>query len=541
VPFVSLANNISNDVSTAITFLKLDNVLVNVWADSVDYDIPILEIQTINESTSTLTLTCLDTPIDTNLSVSVYVNNVKIPTVTSASTAKVTLSTTSPFSVNDVVLIKTVTNQLPNSNGYYETPIGLTNNPLNGISTELTLSELGDHLSTMVNKTTAYTGNNLRDLTDYAKYGTRLIVNANPISFAELFLGKKEHNVVDAIRQAGDHYNQFKMNFLRAIVNIDSQMSAADAVDLVLKDINKNKDLTSLYQKSDMLGYGQNKIVRNFTVTSTSNVEYPIGFEFDLTRLSFQSVIIYLNNTQLVRDTDYTFDYVNGSVTLLIDLVVGDSISINCYSNTTGSYIPPTPSKLGLYPKYEPNISANPSYITDSLFIRGHDGSFTKAYGDYRDAIILEYEKRIYNNIKVLYNSDIFDINAFRPGAFRDLNYTTEDLNSILINDFSKWAGINNVDSVTNNTFDLANSFTWNYVGSIDSVFNNEVRGNWKNIYIHFYDTLLPNYAPWEMLGLKIKPDWWSTEYGNAPYRSTNTKLWTDLRDGYVRGNDVYL
>jgi hypothetical protein len=44
--------------------------------------------------------------------------------------------------------------------------------------------------------------------------------------------------------------------------------------------------------------------------------------------------------------------------------------------------------------------------------IQGHDGSQILAYGDYRDALILELEKRIYNNIKVEYDPTIFDVDA---------------------------------------------------------------------------------------------------------------------------------
>jgi hypothetical protein len=39
--------------------------------------------------------------------------------------------------------------------------------------------------------------------------------------------------------------------------------------------------------------------------------------------------------------------------------------------------------------------------------IRKHDGSIIKAYGDERDDLILELEKRIYNNIKVTYDSTL--------------------------------------------------------------------------------------------------------------------------------------
>jgi hypothetical protein len=535
-------NNVSRTVSTAITYLKLGNVLTNVWADSVEYKIPVIEIQTINDNTNTITVTCLDSPINTNLTASVYVNNIKISSSATVSTGNVILTTTNTLTQNDVVLLKIETDQVPNSNGYYETPTGLTNNPLNGSPTSLTLSELGDHLSTMISKTPAYTGNNIRDLSDYAKYGSRLVVNANPIAFSQIFLGKKEHNVVDAIRQAGDHYDQFKMNFLRAIVNVDSQLPAADVLDLVLIDLNKNKDLKSPYQRSDMLGYGQNKTVRTFTVTDIANIEYPVGFEFDLTRLSFQSVLVYINGIHLTYGFQYTFNYIDGSVTLLIPISIGDVITINCYIDTLGCYIPPTPSKLGLYPSYTPQLLTDTTLATGQVdVIQGHDGSIINAYGDYRDDIILEFELRIFNNIKAQYNSNIFDINAVTPGAFRTKDYTIADVNSILINDFSRWAGNYGIDTSTNSTFDETNARTWNYTGSLDVIDNNKISGHWKNIFVYFYDTTRPNIVPWRMLGLAQAPSWWTSEYGAAPYKSTNTKLWTDLKNGYLRGENIYL
>jgi hypothetical protein len=535
-------NNVSRTISTAITYLKLNDVLTNVWAQSVDYKIPVLEIQTLSENTNTINVTCFDSPINTELTVSAYVNNKKIPVSTTATTGKIVLTTESILLKDEVVLLKIETDQIPNGNGYYETPISLTNNPLNGFASSLTLSELGDHVYSMLAKTSAYTGNNLRDLTDYAKYGSRLVVNASPITFSQIFLGKKEHNVVDSIRQAGQHYDQFKMNFLKAIQNVDSQLSAADALDLILATLNKDKDLKSLYQRSDMLGYGQNKTVRTFTVTDVANVEYPIGFEFDLTRLSFQSVIVYINGTHLIHGSQYTFDYIDGSVILSTPISVGDIITINYYIDTLGCYIPPTPSKLGLYPSSIPQILPDTTLATGQVnVIQGHDGSLINAYDDYRDDIILEFELRIFNNIKVQYNSSIFDINAVIPGAFRKKNYTVADVDSILINDFSRWAGTYGVDATTNNTFDETNPRTWNYTGSLDVVDKNEISGHWKTLFTYFYDTIQPNLIPWKMLGLTEAPAWWVSEYGIAPYKSTNTKLWTDLKNGYLRGENVYL
>jgi len=535
-----ITNNVSSNLSTAVTYLKLDDTLINVWVEAADYQIPIIEIQNITELTNTLKITCLDAPfVTTGLSIEVYRNSKKLLSTFSSTISEITITTADTLYINDTIVIKVFTGQQPNTNGYYETPIGLTNNPLNGTFANLTLSELGDHLSTMVSKVPSYTGSNLRDLTDYTKNGTRLVVNANPISFAQIFLGKKEHNLVDAIRQANDHYSQFKMNFLRLLTIIDSTMSPMDAVDYVLTDLNRAKDIKSSYQRSDMLGYGQNKTVRTFVVRDVNNVEYPTGLDFDLNRLSFNSVIVYLNDIQLNHGKDYTFNYINGSVIFLKSLKVNDNISINCYPNTLGSYIPPTPSKLGLYPASVPEIYTDDTFVIPTLCIKGHDGSIMKAYGDYRDAIVLEFEQRVYNNIKVYYNKKLFDIVAIQPGAFRNSKYTVEDLNSILINDFSRWAGINSVDTKTNSTFDPDNSKTWNFKGSIDNWFNSAVTGTSKNLFRYFYDTQRPDIRPWEMLGLATKPIWWEHEYGMAPYSSNNI-MWSDIEFGYIAGTDTF-
>ena len=63
-----------------------------------------------------------------------------------------------------------------------------------------------------------------------------------------------------------------------------------------------------------------------------------------------------------------------------------------------------------MWPKYEPKIYLDTTLVTPRLMIQGHDGSHILAYGDYRDGIILELEKRIFNNIKIEYNTEIFDI-----------------------------------------------------------------------------------------------------------------------------------
>lgn len=544
-------DNQSSTIPTGIALLKINHAddteeLVNVWKPAEQYQIPIIENQIVEEATQTITVQSLNKPFDTNLVVISYVNGVKTD-ATVELLDNVVLTFDNALSKNDLVSLRILTSQTPNDNGYYEAPLGLTNNPLNDFISNMTLSELSDHLGTMLDRysqetSVSLTSQNLRDVVDYTKYGTRLIVNANPISFAKMFLAKKEHNVVDALRLAADQYSQFKMNLLRFVSQISDEVSAADALDAILAHMNISRDSKSPYYNSDMLGYGQDKVVVEYTVSPSVPVEYPVGIDFKLDVLSFTSVIVYLNGEQLVVGADYRFNSVGDAVVILTALQAGDKISIVRYSNTQGCFVPATPTKLGLYPKFAPKIYVDDTYIDGPVeVIQCHDGSVIKSYGDYRDAIILEFEKRIYNNIKIAYAPELIDIKAVLPGAFRDTGFTTSEVNAIIQKDFIKWAGVYGVDAYTNDTYDEGNSFTWNYKGCADNLLGLRVSGYWRAVFEYFFDTDRPHTHPWEMLGLSTEPEWWVAEYGPAPYTSTNLTLWEDLEAGYVRGEDVIL
>ena len=420
---------------------------------------------------------------------------------------------------------------------FYQEPLGLTNNPLNGFINEFTISEIGAHLKSMTDRIPNYSGN-LRDTPNYINYGTELISNANPIAFSQMFLGKKEHSVIDAITKTADQYNQFKFTFLNAISNVYDYLNPVDAVDQIMKDLNKNKSTNSPYYLSDMLGYGTDKTTRTWTIQDYSSSRiYPLNSEFSLDTLNSRAVLIYLNNKQLTYGTDYVFipalsSFEIISVEILNNLTIGDTIVVNDYTNTEGSYIPPTPTKLGLYPKFQPQLYVDDTYTTATNVIQGHDGSIMVAFNDYRDNIVLELEKRIYNNIKAEYRKELFDINSVMPGAFRTNKYTLNEVNEILETDLARWAGQYGVDYTINDFIDLSYPKTWNFTKAYNTVTNTIVSGSIRAAYKYFYDTDRPHTCPWEMLGFSEMPSWWTTAYGSAPYTSGNTLLWQDLALG---------
>ena len=433
------------------------------------------------------------------------------------------------FTINTAQTYFKVNNQLTNvwqnsltpkinvkNNGFYEVPLGLINNPLNS---NLDFFNLAD----LINQKT--------------KTGTQLIKNVNPISFAMMFIGKKENSIINAITKQSAEYDYFKVCLINNLSSVNTPNDPAKALDEIILKINEGKTVRNSFFLSDMIGHGQDKIVLNYTVEFVDTSIYVIPEEFSLTTPSNKSMLVYVNGLQLVAGVDYKFDPNDPYVNFLKILNIGDKINIVFYRNTTKNFIPQTPTKLGLYPSFTPKIYVDNTYTTPTKVLQGHDGSITVAFNDYRDNILLEYELRVFNNLKVSYQSDLFDVHSVDPGFWRDTSNTSEysfsEITTILEKDFIKWAIAYGIDYTTNNTYDLNNSFTWNYLST-----TNAVSGSWRSLFKYYYDTDRPHTHPWEMLGISIKPTWWDTAYGPAPYTAGNLVMWTDISQGKILVTD---
>ena len=154
--------------------------------------------------------------------------------------------------------------------------------------------------------------------------------------------------------------------------------------------------------------------------------------------------------TQLVGDGDEYTVAADGPRIVInsetITLEIGDIVTINEYASTYGSYVPATPSMLGLYQVYTPQMFLDNTYQTPTNVIQGHDGSLTVAFedGDYRNGVLLEFEKRCFNNIKLSTEEKYYPpIQACDviPGQFRTTDYTLTEINNILNISFLSWVG----------------------------------------------------------------------------------------------------
>jgi len=481
-----------------------------------------------------------------DLTVKVYVNGIRLDSpawkiVDDIHYKKIVL--TNSVASTDVVTIKSYAAQPINKNGYYEIPVNLQNNPLNESMTEFTLGEVIDHVSSIVDNLSNFVGsfpgvNNLRDLGDITSYGVKFIQHSGPLSLSLYHITTQSNNVLRSIEKSREDYVKFKHNFIATsnILGIDAEVPTQ--VNLILEKINKDKPITAPYYFSDMVPYGAN-IRTELTVVDYRIKTYPLSTTFNLDNLSNNAVIIYLNTVQLLYGRDYTFND-QGFVVITATLVTGDKIVIHEYDSTDGCFIPETPTKLGIWPKYEPKIYVDTTLVTPQKMIQGHDGSQTLAYSkvgqpnDFRDELILELEKRIFNNIKVKYDPTIFDMYDIIPSYNRTNTYSRTEFNEVLATSFYKWLSLVGRDFTKPLSYDRTNSFTFNYKGHT-APDGRETPGYWRGVYQWILDTDRPNLCPWEMLGFTIEPKWWTSLYGPAPYTSDNLVMWQDIADGVVK------
>ncbi len=493
----------------------------------------------------------------------VYVNNERLAptaytrTVDSQNSTIITLNT-APLPGAPVQVL--IYSDIPSSVGYYEIPTNLQNNPFNTPVSNANLGDIRGHYKSICNNITTLVGapfgaNNYRDLGNLVPYGTRITQSSASLVPAAAFLRNQDFSIFNALTFNNNEYIKFKALLTDTINRTEYNRTYSDAyiLDDALAQIAGTKDNSSAFFWSDMVPNGNKSASNSYTfVNFIKQSEFPLTRIYDFATANYYSVLLYVtrttngevHTTQLLRGVDYDISTDAPKVIVYFDLLPNDVITIDEYSQTYGSFVPNTPSKMGLYPVSTPQVIYDTTYVTPTYFIKGHDGSLTKLYGeytdgylsDYRDRAYLEFEKRIFNNIKT---SNVIPLTLpdIMPGEFRTTDYTYEEFQQIYSYGFLNWVGKNRIDYKTQ-YFDITNQYTYNYSQSINkSDYTPLKQGNWRGIYLWFYDTATPQSTPWEMLGFSEKPTWWETRYGVAPYTSDNLVLWNDLADGYVWNN----
>ena len=459
---------------------------------------------------------------------------------TTDDTTTIRFNPTTKIVLGDIVEVLVLSNQV-SAVGFYQVPINLENNPLNGNNPFFTLGTIRTHYDTiaqnLVNLTGAVNGaNNTRDLGNIVPYGLSILQQSSPMTLAGYFLRKPDYDIFASLAFNSREYEKFKAQFLNTAVQGDyTNMTVAEILNAVFSEINSGRTSSNPFYWSDMLPTGTVYTQLQTTVTPITGQVFDLTQVYNYTSANYQALLVYINDRLLTRNIEYVVSTDAPVITILLPLAVGEVVTIQEYEATFGSYVPNTPTKLGLYPAYVPEIFLDETYVTPTVVIRGHDGSITRAFSDFRDQLLLEFETRIYNNLKLDGNPVPLIAAEVIPGQFRTTDYSLVEIQNILNQDFLTWVGWNKLDYKAQD-YIATNEFTWNYSTASNKLDRDPLLiGAWRGIYNYFYDTIYPDTRPWELIGFSERPLWWENQYGPAPYTSGNLVLWGDLAAGLVR------
>ena len=298
--------------------------------------------------------------------------------------------------------------------------------------------------------------NNLRDLGNLVPYGNSIIQNSASLVLPSIFLRKSNYNLFNALQYNSQEYTNYKQLVVKTVNDMDvsNTYTPSKILDDALNIIVKSKTEDTSFFWSDMLPSQAPYKTNTYTFANALQESiYPLSQTYNFTTANYNGVLVYLartesgtvTTTQLIKDVDYIVSSTAPSLTVTLSLQPNDQITIKEYNQTYSSYVPNTPTKLGLYPKWQPAVVLDPNYQTPTYMLRGHDGSYTSLYTldytpatgltDFRDQALLEFENRIYNNIKLSTEVPIKDYEVL-PGFFSASTYSSDDFLKIIVQTF---------------------------------------------------------------------------------------------------------
>jgi len=463
-------------------------------------------------------------------------------TVTTTSNST-TITLSNIYVPGDVIEVAVISDQA-SSVGFYQVPSNLENNPLNVNSPYFTLGTTRAHYDTMGQNLLALVGpingaNNSRDLGNIGRYGENIVQQSSPLTLAGYFMRSADYNIFAALSFNDREYTKFKTQLLDTVITNDYiNMTVPEILNSAMAQIVEGRSNLNPFYWSDMVPTGSVFAQSSTTITPITTNVFATVQTYNFTSSNYLGLLVYLNDVLLQINYEYVVANGAPSLTITAPLAVGDVVRIEEYNPTYGNYVPNTPTKMGLYPAYRPRIYIDDTYVEARPVIQGHDGSITVAFGDVRDEILLEFETRIFNNLKIK-SAIPLPVVEVVPGQFRTTDYSLTEINSVLSPSFLSWIGWNNLD-YKSQTYFANNEFTWNYSAAGNKLTGDNTRseqpllGAWRGIYNYFYDTDSPQSTPWQLIGFSEKPTWWNDVYGPAPYTSDNLVLWDDMAAGLV-------
>jgi hypothetical protein len=279
----------------------------------------------------------------------------------SVSTNSTTITLSDTYLPTDVIEVLILSDQISKI-GFFQVPINLQNNPLNTNSPSFTLGTIRTQYETICENLSTLSGpingaNNTRDLGNLVPYGLTILQQSAPLTLAGYFLRSEAYNIFSSLQFNSNEYLKFKGQLLNtAIQQVVQYQTTGEILDTALAEITLGRVESQPFYWSDMIPAGAVYQTTTYTISNTTNDTFDIVNVYNYTSANYQGMNVYLNDVILTRDLDYTVATDGPRIVVLATLSLGDTLIINEYSSTYGSFVPNTPTKLGLYPAYRPEI-----------------------------------------------------------------------------------------------------------------------------------------------------------------------------------------
>ena len=129
--------------------------------------------------------------------------------------------------------------------------------------------------------------------------------------------------------------------------------TTSQILDSIITDMSLGKSNINSFFYSDMIPSGSVYTEVDHTVTPITTGVFDTVQTYTFTSANFLGVLVYLNGNLLTLNYDYTVATDGPRIDVSATLAVGDIVTIREYTTTTGSFVPNTPTKLGLYPAFQ--------------------------------------------------------------------------------------------------------------------------------------------------------------------------------------------
>ena len=132
-----------------------------------------------------------------------------------------TINLLTTYVPGDLIEVTVLSDQV-SVQGFYEVPINLANNPLNGNSNQFTLGTIRNHYSTIAQNLINLSGpvigpNNTRDLGNIVPYGLQILQQSSPLTLTGYFMRDANYNIFASLAYNSTEYIKFKSQLLNAV------------------------------------------------------------------------------------------------------------------------------------------------------------------------------------------------------------------------------------------------------------------------------------------------------------------------------------